>query len=270
MRSIHLTALRRWVEHLATSIPRLAEWPKNQNKPRTPYLAFQRLVLISLGLSAPSLAPATTAMICDGAARQVAQETNVPLSVLRSITRTETGRARNGKLQPWPWTVNMEGKGHWFETEDAARAYVFKEFRRGARSFDVGCFQINFKWHGEHFSSIDQMFDPIENARYAARFLTRLHSETGDWSKAAGAFHSRTPKYAEKYRARFDKIRQSMADAPDPMPQMASMQSAPPLLKAENNFPLLQKTQARHSIGSLVPLTQSAGRSILGPDTNGS
>ncbi|MDT8325880.1 MAG: transglycosylase SLT domain-containing protein [Roseovarius sp.] len=196
----------------------------------------------------------------------------MPLSVLRSITRTETGRARNGQLQPWPWTVNMEGKGHWFETEDAARAYVFKEFRRGARSFDVGCFQINFKWHGENFSSIDQMFDPVENARYAAQFLAQLHSETGDWSRAAGAFHSRTPKYAEKYRARFDKIRQSLTDAPETAPRLASMRSETPDPKPENNFPLLRQTQARRAIGSLVPLGQTAGRSLIapGPVMNGS
>ena len=47
----------------------------------------------------------------------------------------------------------MEGKGKWFQTRDEALSYVFKHFKRGARSFDVGCFQINFKWHGQAFPS---------------------------------------------------------------------------------------------------------------------
>ena len=33
-------------------------------------------------------------------------------------------------------------------------------FVDGQPSFDVGCFQLNYKWHGEHFASIDQMFEP--------------------------------------------------------------------------------------------------------------
>jgi soluble lytic murein transglycosylase-like protein len=64
---------------------------------------------------------------------------------------------------------------------------------RGARSYDVGCFQINYRWHGQHFASLDQMFDPDANAAYAARFLSELYAEFGDWSRAAGAYHSRTP-----------------------------------------------------------------------------
>ena len=52
------------------------------------------------------------------------------------------------------------------------------------------------------------MFDPATNANYAARFLSDLYSELGNWSEAAGAYHSRTPKYAQKYAARFDRIRE--------------------------------------------------------------
>src|SRR5690606_11949553 len=76
-------------------------------------------------------ASATVAEICDSAAQRVALESGVPLSVLRAITRVETGRAAGNGVQPWPWTVNMEGKGVWFDTEDEARAYVFREFKRG-------------------------------------------------------------------------------------------------------------------------------------------
>ena len=156
--------------------------------------------------------------VCEQAAEVAAQKTGVPVSVLKAISLNETGRKSDGAFRPWAWTVNMEGKGHWFDTLDEARAFVFKEYKRGARSFDVGCFQINYKWHGHAFPSIDAMFDPVENSLYAARFLNELYGETGSWMKAAGAYHSRTPKYADKYAARFSKFRQKFAheDGSDP------------------------------------------------------
>ena len=54
-------------------------------------------------------------LICSQAAAYAAQETGVPVSVLQAISLTETGRNRSGEMHPWPWTVNMEGKGVWFE-----------------------------------------------------------------------------------------------------------------------------------------------------------
>lgn len=151
--------------------------------------------------------------LCDRAAARISQETSVPLSVLRAITRTETGRSRDGVLTPWPWTVNREGAGHWFDTRAAAQQFAERAISEGAHSFDVGCFQINYRWHGAAFSSITQMFDPVENARYAADFLQSLFDETGDWTKAAGAYHSRTETYAKRYRARFSRIHADL----DPM-----------------------------------------------------
>jgi hypothetical protein len=193
----------------------------------------------------------------------------VPLSVLRAISLTETGRRRDGGFKPWPWTVNMEGAGVWFDGEDEARAHVFRHHQRGARSYDVGCFQINYRWHGEHFASIEEMFDPLANARYAARFLSELHAETGDWSRAAGAYHSRTREYADRYRARFDRIRARLDGAPPPeeLPRLAAAE-APAAPEAEpapvrvNNFPLLQAASPT-GLGSLVPLGSAVGARLI-------
>lgn len=171
---------------------------------------------VALIISCVVPAGASLSHLCDQAARDAARAHDVPLEVLTAITRTETGRVADGILRPWPWTVNMEGAGRWFDTKDAARAFVFKHFKTGARSFDVGCFQLNFRWHGEAFASIDDMFDPELNADYAARFLSELFTEFGDWSKAAGAYHSRTPEFAKLYRARFDQIRQGPNNAAAP------------------------------------------------------
>ncbi|MEP2029511.1 MAG: transglycosylase SLT domain-containing protein [Paracoccaceae bacterium] len=205
---------------------------------------------------------------CDAAARTAARNSDVPLAVLLAVTRSETGRARKGGLQPWPWTVNMEGKGVWFETEDEARQYVFRHFKRGARSFDVGCFQINYKWHGAAFSSIDEMFDPIVNAEYAARFLSDLYSELGDWSKAAGAYHSRTPQFANKYIARFERIYGAVTKSTGQQPPLSSQgnrasQQVVDNNQRENRFPLL-RASGTSAMGSLVPISSGAGRSLFG------
>lgn len=155
-------------------------------------------------------------LLCDRAAVAASQTKGVPLDVLKAIARTETGRLERSELRPWPWTVNMEGAGRWFETEDQARAFVFSHFKDGARSFDVGCFQINYRWHGAAFRSIDDMFDPVLNAEYAAGFLLKLYSEFGDWSAAAGAYHSRTPEHATAYTEKFETIRSRVSKTGNP------------------------------------------------------
>lgn len=220
-------------------------------------------LLATISGGADAYASSDPAAICDQAASEAARRTGVPVSVLRAISLTETGRKRGGTFRPWPWTVNMQGQGHWFESEDEARAYVYREFSRGARSFDVGCFQINYKWHGQAFRSIDEMFDPLANALYAARFLQTLHIELGDWGRAAGAYHSRTPEFADRYQARFERLHAGLAGSPaDDIPEIpdivaaanaaAGLEVVPAALRV-NRYPFL-RTGAPTSLGSLVPL----------------
>lgn len=221
---------------------------------------LSRIILLGCVQVLPAHADPTD--ICLTAARDAAAVSDVPLSVLIAITQTETGRGQGGETRPWPWTVNMEGEGHWFDSRDEALAYVFENYNRGARSFDIGCFQINFRWHGEHFNSIEEMFDPAANAAYAARFLSNLHAETGDWSAAAGAFHSRTEVHAAGYRTTFDRFRdEAIAAGAD---SGAGYSGASPVLLAAadtqaeprgNSFPLLQTSTGNRSLGSLVPLS---------------
>ncbi|MEL6767250.1 MAG: hypothetical protein AAFP17_08720 [Pseudomonadota bacterium] len=98
--------------------------------------------------------------------------------------------------------MNASGTGSWFDTRSAALDSAARRLARGDRNFDLGCFQINHRWHGDAFPSLKAMIDPQTNADYAARFLRSLHSETGDWMTAAGLYHSRTPALARAYRAR--------------------------------------------------------------------
>lgn len=197
--------------------------------------------------------------LCATAARRAAEKSGVPENVLMAVSLTETGRKRDGHFQAWPWTVNMEGKGLWFDDAQSAQAYVQHHFDAGARSFDVGCFQINYRWHGRAFDSVADMFDPQRNADYAARFLSDLYRETGDWSKAAGAYHSRTEKYAKIYRARFDRHLSRLVKTPPAAPQEPRRvaQASP------NAFPFLRAGRNSAGLGSLVPLNGDARPSLL-------
>lgn len=244
--------------------------------------------LIALALSVLPMRAAAiedVAALCDAAGLAASQATGVPEPVLRAIALTETGRNTNGRLRPWPWTVNMEGKGKWFDASAEAMAWVRGHHDRGARSYDVGCFQINYRWHGNAFSSLEEMFDPGRNALYAAQFLARLYAETGSWSKAAAAYHSRTPKFADKYRARFDRILARLTNQPLPPPPTgapsttstttmlpdagALSQGAPelptmPPPPVQVAGPLTVSTPAAGMRGSLMPVEAvPGGRSLL-------
>ena len=132
---------------------------------------------------------------------------------MRAISLAESGRPLDGRLAPWPWTVNMEGEGRWFSNPEELLTWVRGRQAKGARSFDLGCFQVNHLWHGAAFEGLEDMLDPESNARYAARFLRALRDETGSWEIAAGHYHSRTPDLAHRYRSRVLSI---AADLPEP------------------------------------------------------
>ena len=90
---------------------------------------------------------------------------------MAGLTLTETGRRRDGVVRPWAWSVNAEGEGSWFDDPASALAFAEDRIALGRRNVDIGCFQINFRWHGENFPSVAAMFDPLTNARYAADFV---------------------------------------------------------------------------------------------------
>lgn len=167
--------------------------------------AFTVFAIFGLALSAS--APGSTRSdgghlggLCREAALRAAERHDVPREMMLAITLTETRRRKFGETGPWPWTLNIEGKGFWFERRDAALDKAREALAAGRRSMDLGCFQINYRWHGEHFASLDDMLEPRIGGDYAARLLRSLYDETGDWMRAAGYYHSRTPKHATRYR----------------------------------------------------------------------
>lgn len=191
------------------------------------------------------------ATLCVSAARVAAKQTGVPLDALLAISVVETGRG----IVPWPWTVNLGGEGRWLETSVEAVALVQEALDQGATNIDIGCFQLNYRWHARAFVSVEDMLDPGRNALYAAGYLAQQHARTGDWTAAAAAFHSATPEHADRYRARYEETLASLGSAPE-------VHSEGPGIPRDNGFPLLLAGTAGRN-GSLVPGT-SGGLRLIG------
>jgi hypothetical protein len=126
--------------------------------------------------------------------------TAVPAGLMGAIARVESGRADvSGQVAPWPWTVNAEGSGHYYDSKAAAIAAVRQMQTSGMRSIDVGCMQINLIHHPTAFASLEQAFDPVANTAYARAFLGQLFAQYGSWTKATAAYHSTTPDLGDAY-----------------------------------------------------------------------
>lgn len=172
-----------------------------------------RLVcLILLGLSWPMVPGATPSPaesgaaghLCLAAIAAVEREAGLPPRLMAAISRVESGRRDpvSRTTQPWPWTINAEGRGSYFPDKAAAIAAVQALQARGVRSIEIGCMQVNLRHHPDAFPNLDAAFDPTTNARYAAHFLTELKSTRPDWLDAVAAYHSQNPQFGEPYRAR--------------------------------------------------------------------
>ncbi|MEO1493677.1 MAG: lytic transglycosylase domain-containing protein [Pseudomonadota bacterium] len=211
-----------------------------------------------------------TMALCWDAAIAAADRNGVPRNIMLAITLVETRTKRDGETGPWPWTVNVAGKGAWLDSRAQALLHAQRALAQGQTSFDVGCFQLNYRWHGQHFASIDQMFEPGPSGDYAARFVKSLHEETGDWIRASGLYHSRTPKHAARYRglvkrvvARMDGTEPQPRDLPPPQVFAATPVEEPRVLRVAGTtveWPL--QSLARVRTPTSTP--QSAGAIGLG------
>jgi hypothetical protein len=140
-------------------------------------------------------------LACRAAIRAAEQAAAIPSQLMAAIGRVESGRREpDGSVDPWPWSINAEGESHIFESKAAAIAAVRALQANGMRSIDVGCMQVNLQHHPTAFATLEQAFDPVANATYAARFLRQLHDQTGAWPTATAWYHSATPELGDDYR----------------------------------------------------------------------
>lgn len=150
----------------------------------------------------------TEGTLCRVAVDKAGAEYGVRKDLLQTIAVVESGRfdKLHNQFVSWPWTVNANGRGYYYSTKEEAVAAVKNFKRQGIESIDVGCMQINLKYHGEAFASIEDALNPENNVRYSAKFLRNLYNRNGyDWKKAAKRYHSGNFERGEIYSKLLEK-----------------------------------------------------------------
>jgi hypothetical protein len=123
--------------------------------------------------------------------QRVAQAYHVPPESLYALALTESSLPLLRGERPWPWTINVSGRGYRYVTRLAAWQALQVFMRHTSlKQIDVGIAQVNLGWHGHVFRSSWQAFDPYCNLSAAAGILRRCwEAHPGSWLAAAGCYH---------------------------------------------------------------------------------
>ena len=88
--------------------------------------------------------------VCAKATIQAEKTYQIKEGLLQTIASVESGRwdHKLNRRVSWPWAVQVNGKGHYYNSKAEAVAAVKALMAQGIDNIDVGCMQINLKYHG--------------------------------------------------------------------------------------------------------------------------
>lgn len=160
-----------------------------------------RLWVVGIILLGTGVNPCQAEQLIPTAYVDVAREFDIPPRVLYAVAWAESGlRLTSDQIRPWPWTLNVHGRGERYASREATWQAIRSHLAAGRRSIDIGLMQINWRWHGKTLGDPWRALDPLNNLRTGARLLRDLYRKSGDWSVAIGRYHA--PAATRQARAR--------------------------------------------------------------------
>jgi hypothetical protein len=156
---------------------------------------FYVLLIVFLCIAVPNQALATPHHYCQKYIEEAARKTGVLPEILWAVAKTESNFGKG----PWPWTINVKGKGYFFQDKQSAQKFLKSLSPKVRYRTDVGCMQLNWGYHGSAFPKLSTMLNPRLNVLYAAYFLKDVYEETGRWAKAVSVYHSRNWSHGGQY-----------------------------------------------------------------------
>lgn len=149
-----------------------------------------------------------SADVCLRAVLRAEKDYQIKSGLLQTIASVESGRwdKKAERRVSWPWAVQVNGKGYYYQSKEEAVKAVQELLDKGINNIDIGCMQINMKYHGEAFENLEEAFEPEKNVRYSARFLRSLYRYNGNnWERTAMQYHSKKIGHGLVYKAKLEQ-----------------------------------------------------------------
>ena len=161
---------------------------------------MKKIALLSISFSLISTIATAKPNVCEQHIYRAAQKYAVPMALLYAVGLAESGH--KGRLHPF--ALNVEGKAFFPASQREALTIFKREMAAGRRLIDLGCMQINHRYHASAFPSLEAMLNPQLNVDYSAKFLRRLKDRHGTWSVAVARYHAGDKNHAaqKKYVCR--------------------------------------------------------------------
>lgn len=152
---------------------------------------------------------------------KAASQHDVPPNLLYAVALTESSKQLKHGVRPWPWTLNIAGKGHYFSSRKEACDALFRaQFE--TRLIDVGITQLNMRWQPQLFGAGNRFVDPCDaldpyaNLEEAAGLLREHYDVSGDWLSASGRYHrpaggEPAARYRRAVAANLERVPEVMA-----------------------------------------------------------
>lgn len=119
-----------------------------------------------------------------------AQRAGIPSTVLYAVALQESGTRFNGRVVPWPWTLNVAGASRRFATHVEACAGLHQALREVTPTrIDAGLGQINLGYQRHRYKHPCELLDPYRNLELAAEILREQHAPDQDWLVTIGRYH---------------------------------------------------------------------------------
>ncbi|EXF95911.1 lytic transglycosylase [Pseudomonas fluorescens HK44] len=146
---------------------------------------------VALFLAIGSWANATLAQEVPPPAYQIAaHQAGVPSAVLYAVALQESGASLQGRLIPWPWTLNVVGMPERYATRAEACARLKQALGQSpANRIDAGLGQVNLGYQAHRYTHPCELLDPYRNLAIAADILREQHTPGEDWLLAIGRYH---------------------------------------------------------------------------------